>query len=74
MSLFLEETKRLLKQRPKNITLALIAEETGLKDDWLQSLLYKDIDAGVKKVETLYNYLADKPFSFDGGVTEQIAQ
>lgn len=72
MSLFLERTKQLLKERPKNITLALIAEETGLTKDWLDMLLYRkpkedgrELDPGIKRLEILYNYLADKPFSFE---------
>ena len=64
-SIFLEKTKQLLKERPKHITLSLIAEETKLTSDWLESLLYrKNFDPGVIKIETLYNYLADEPFAF----------
>jgi hypothetical protein len=66
VSIFLAETRRLLKERPKNITLALIAEETELTSDWLESLLYKDkIDPGVKRIELLYNYLSGKSFKFE---------
>lgn len=70
-SIFLEKTRQLLKERPRHITLALIAEETNLTSDWLETLLYKKdkpdkiFDPGVIKIETLYNYLSDKPFSFE---------
>lgn len=65
-SIFLEQTKTLLRNRPKNLTLALIAEETELGEAWLETILYKkNFDPGVNKVETLYNYLANKPFSFE---------
>lgn len=70
--IFLNRTRELLKNRPKHLTLKLIAEETNLGKPWLDSLLYKkDIDEdqlfdpGVRKIETLYNYLADSPFSFE---------
>ncbi len=65
MSIFLEQTIKLLKERPKHITLALIAEETNLTLPWLESILYKEIDPGVSKIEELYNYLSNKPFSFE---------
>jgi hypothetical protein len=70
MSIFLDETKRLLKTRPKHITFQLISEETGLTIDWIESLLYRKekpgklFDPGVRRIEKLYNYLAEKPFSF----------
>ena len=76
-SIFLERTRELLKNRPKHITLKLIAEETNLGKPWLDSLLYKKdvdedqlFDPGVRKIETLYNYLADQPFSFENKVGE----
>lgn len=66
---------RLLKERPKHITLALISEETGLQKCWLDSLLYSkrkdEIDPGVRRIETLYNYLADEPFTFERPVFDQ---
>ena len=63
-SIFLEETKRLLKERPKHITLSLISEETGLTTDWLESLRYKkDCNPGVIAIETLFNYLATEPIT-----------
>ena len=63
-SIFLERTKQFLKERPKNITLSLISEETGLTTDWLESLLYKkNFDPGVIRIETLYNYLATEPIT-----------
>ncbi len=70
-SIFLERTKQLLRERPKHITLALISEETSdisevkITTDWLESLLYRNIDPGIIKFEILYNYLSDTPFSFN---------
>ena len=69
MSIFLETTIELLKNKSKNITYKLIEEETGLTTYWLDSLINRpqkerDFDPGVRKIETLYNYLSGKPFSF----------
>ena len=68
-SVFLNATIELLKNRPKSITYALIEEETELTKHWLDSLIQRhsddEIDFGIKKIETLYNYLSDKPFSFE---------
>lgn len=68
MSIFLEKTIELLKNKPKHITYDLIQDEIGLKKSWLDSLIHRskddEIDFGIRKIETLYNYLSDKPFSF----------
>ena len=71
MSIFLQETIRLLKERPKHITLALMAEEIDVTQPWIESLLYrKDCNPSVIQLEKLYNYLADKPFSFTNKTEE----
>lgn len=66
-SVFLKRTIELLQNRPKTITYALIEEETELTKFWLDSLIqqHKKLDPGIRKIETLYNYLSDKPFSFE---------
>lgn len=66
MSIFLAETLRLLRERPKNITLALITEETGLPKPWLDSILYRENpDPSINRIELLYNYLNGKEFKFE---------
>lgn len=51
-------TLHLLKNRPRHITYAHIAEQTGLGRDWLQEYSRSRFDSpGVKQVETLYRYL-----------------
>jgi hypothetical protein len=66
MSIFLAETLRLLRERPKNITLALITEETGLPKPWLDSILYRENpDPSITRIELLYNYLKGEQFSFE---------
>lgn len=61
-SILLERTLHLVRNRSVKITLKKISEDTGLKYDWLVRFNMGNYDdCGVKKVETLYNYLsADK--------------
>lgn len=73
MSIFLEKTIQLLKERPKTLTFALIAEETELTSGWLESLLYKkNPNPSVIQLEILYNYLNGEPFSFNSGQHNQL--
>lgn len=54
-----DETRRLLRERPKTLSLRQIAEDTGLGVEWIKKVLYEeDMDPGVNKVQTLYEYLA----------------
>lgn len=52
-------TVTLLRNRPAPLTLRQISEETGLGEQWLSMILRKpDVDPGVKKTQTLYEYLS----------------
>ncbi len=76
-SVFLERTLELLKNRSKNITYALIEEETGLKQSWLESLNFKrneGLDPGIRRIETLYNYLNEKPFTFEVNIDSNLEE
>jgi hypothetical protein len=61
LSLF-AHTVTMLRNRPAPLTLRQISEETGLGEQWLSMILRKpDVDPGVKKTQTLYEYLSGKP-------------
>lgn len=52
----------LLANRPREQTLKGIAEATGLPEAWLKVFAQGRIqDPSVNRVETLYNYLSEKP-------------
>ena len=52
------ETIRLLRGRPKSLTLRQIAEDTELGEEWIKSVLHeKTEDPGVNKIQKLYEYL-----------------
>lgn len=54
-----ERTMALLRDRPENVSLRKISNDTGLGYEWLRKLLYEGIpDPGVNKIETLYHYLS----------------
>lgn len=56
-----DETRRLLRDRPRRLSLRVIAQDTGLNLRWLQ-----DFSTGVSDhpsvvyVQTLYEYLSGK--------------
>lgn len=52
----------LLANRPREQTLKAIAEATELPEAWLKVFAQGRIyDPSVNRVETLYNYLSEKP-------------
>ena len=52
----------LLANRPRDMTLKHIADTTGLPEAWLKLFARDKIaDPSVNRVETLYNYLSEKP-------------
>jgi hypothetical protein len=56
------KARSLLCNAPRNITFTRIAGDTGLSENWLSDFSMgqlKHPSAG--RVETLYNYLSDKP-------------
>lgn len=54
----LEVTRKLLKNRPRTLTHQQINHDTRLSISWLNSFAHgREIDPGVRKVETLYCYL-----------------
>lgn len=56
-----DKTRAALLQRPRGLTLAQIAIESGLPLYWLQALARNvSDDPGVCKIETLFNYLSAK--------------
>lgn len=53
-----KETIRLLRKRPKTLTIRKIAEDTSLGEEWIKSVLHeKTDDPGVNKIERLHEYL-----------------
>lgn len=60
-SRLLERTLELLRDRPRTITLAIIEENTGLKQTWLQSLSNggKVKSPNVCSIVKLYEYLSE---------------
>jgi len=51
-------TRKKLLDRPRSLTLDMIAEKTGLNKHWLNDFSTKtDRDHGVDKVEALYYFL-----------------
>jgi len=55
-------TVTMLRNRPAPLTLRKISADTGLGEQWLSMLLRTpDVDPGVKKTQTLYEYLSGKP-------------
>lgn len=56
---FLEQTKKMLNERPRSVTFARIEKETGLKQSWLKMVANGTIkDPSVNLIETLYFYLS----------------
>jgi len=64
-------TARLLRDRPKSLSLYDLAQELSVSVSWLSSLLSDDPPEGasVTKVEKLYNRLAPSPLNLS--TTEQ---
>lgn len=55
----LETTLQMLKQRPSEVTLPMVAERAGVKYDWLTALLYGRIrHPSVVRVQKLHDYLS----------------
>lgn len=53
-----DETRRLLKNRPRTTTIDAIVNATQLNKAWISDFLaYPQRDHGVNKVETLYFFL-----------------
>ena len=53
------KTLDLLRNRPKPLTLRKIAQDTGLPEGWLLSILSKpNLNPAVNRVEVLYEYLS----------------
>ena len=63
-----ECTLKLLRMRPRTVTLDAISNDTGLSSSWLSSLLGKSppTDPSVKKIERLYTYLSGKDLPING--------
>lgn len=58
MDNLLQTTRDLFVTRPRTLTLAKIAEGTGLTLDWLRTFSQdRSDDYGVRKVQTLYDFL-----------------
>jgi predicted transcriptional regulator len=55
----LNETKRLVKKHRKELTVAQMADRSGVGRFWMQKFV-QDIppDPGVKKVQKVYDYLS----------------
>lgn len=54
-------TKELLENRPRGMTLDIIADEAGVKRDWLRSFSAGRIrNPGVETVQTLHDFLASR--------------
>lgn len=62
-SKLLIETIRLLKLRPRTLTLKMISDQLKVSQSWLSTLLSDQPPSGpnVDHVERLYNLLAEKP-------------
>lgn len=62
-SSLLLETRKLLINRPRTLTFNKINVDTGLTISWLNNFCSSKDDAeyGVNKIQTLYEYLSDKP-------------
>lgn len=57
-----DKTVKLLRERPVTKPLRVVAAETGLTESFLNSLIVgSSKEPSVNKIETLYNYLSDKP-------------
>ena len=62
---FHEHTRALFTNRPITETLDRISEETGLSKRWLSEFGTKDdLDPGVSRVQTLYEYLSKNKLQF----------
>jgi len=63
----LSETIKLLRNRPRPMSLDKISEKIGVSVGWLTTLTsqHPPIGARVDAVERLYNLLADKPLFTD---------
>lgn len=54
------KTRELLKNRPEDVTLKRIADDTKLNYNWLRSFSVNRIpNPGVEHVQKLHNYLLD---------------
>lgn len=59
-------TIKLLMDRPRHLTLAMIETDTKIPVGWLRYFLANpNIHCSVHRVEHLYRYLAGKPKSLD---------
>jgi hypothetical protein len=60
-----DRTRSLVQQRPRDVTLAHIAQATQTSVSWLKQFSRGKIDnPGVRKVEAVYTFLASKPLEF----------
>jgi hypothetical protein len=60
-----EKTLELLKNRPRTLEYEKISQDTGIGGSWLRMFATNRIkDPGCYRVETLYNYLSDKPLEY----------
>lgn len=58
MTDWLQTTKTLLAERPRALTLGMIAEQAGLTPDWLSAFSQgKMADPGITKVQRLHDFL-----------------
>lgn len=58
-SLLLNETLKLLRDRPRHLTYLIIANSTGISVRWLTSLICGDIkDPGINRIAVLHDYLS----------------
>ncbi len=62
MPTLLEETEKLLAALPRWVTLTQVSHDTGVKLSWLSAFASGKIsDPGIKKIQTLHNYLSILP-------------
>ena len=60
-SILLKRTRLLLRHRDRTITVAKIADDTGLKTRFIHSVIYEtNGDYGVNSLTVLYEYMAGK--------------
>lgn len=60
-SVLFHTTFALLQDRPRHVTLAILAETSGVPEEWIKKFGQGAIsDPGVIRVEKLYNALADE--------------
>lgn len=60
-STLIKKTRELLQNRPRTVSYAMIADDTGLTLRWIQEFATNtDADYGACRVEQLYIYLSGK--------------